>query len=90
MQYIMILCFLLKEKVSFGKTQHLLLGCSCVSNSLVGIKALIIAPIKLLIMQLNSPQGEQKEEKYCSRGVIQSLEKRFPGRLMPEHGITAK
>lgn len=41
-------------------------------------------------MQLNSPQGEQKEEKYCSRGVIQSLEKRFPGRLMPEHEIIAK
>lgn len=41
-------------------------------------------------MQLNSPQGEQKEEKYRYRGVTQSLEKRFPRRLMPEHRITAK
>jgi len=40
--------------------------------------------------QLNSSQVAQKEGKYYSRSVIQSSEKDFPRRLMPEYIVRAE
>lgn len=65
MQYIMILCFLLKKR-DLGKTKHLLLGCSCSpsSTTLVEPKYPKFQVNLNNSMQLNSPPSEQKEGKY--------------------------
>ena len=63
---------------------------SHVSNPLVETKVPKFQLNLHKAMQFNSSHGEQKEGKYYSRSVIQSLEKEFPRRLTPEYVVTAK
>lgn len=89
MEYTMILSFLLKEERDILKRPSTFYWDvetdSHISNPLLEIKAPKFQVNLNKAMSLNSSNSEQKEGKYYSKSVIQSLEKEFPRRLMPEY-----